>query len=155
MAGLRARPPTLILDIASFVPGFISNLDIAWESPPRARFFSRLSSFSQLILFDKRGTGLSDRVSSMPTLEERMDDVRAVMDAAGSERAALFGISEGGAMSVLFECDLSRADASACFLYGTYSHFPTWVLSHEKLDEFLEVARAKLGDWGHLTLLRT
>src|SRR5215211_5622234 len=72
------------------------------ESPARARFFSRLSSFSRLILFDKRGTGLSDRVSGVATLEEGMDDVRAVMDAAGSERAALFGISEGGAMSLLF-----------------------------------------------------
>ena len=81
-----------------FIPGFISNLEIAWESPARARFFSRLSSFSRLILFDKRGTGLSDRVGAVATLEEGMDDVRAVMDAAGSERAALFGISEGGAM---------------------------------------------------------
>src|SRR4051794_28002375 len=82
-----------------FIPGFISNLEIAWESPARARFFSRLSSFSRLILFYKRGTGLSERVSAVATLEEGMDDVRAVMDAAGSERAALFGISEGGAMS--------------------------------------------------------
>src|SRR5215210_5920745 len=66
-----------------FIPGFISNLEIAWESPTRARFFSRLSSFSRLILFDKRGTGLSDRVSAVATLEEGMDAVRAVMDAAG------------------------------------------------------------------------
>src|SRR4051812_23927333 len=84
------------------VPGFVSNLDLTWEEPNRARFFSRLASFSRLILFDKRGTGLSDRVANMPTLEERMDDVRAVMDAVGSQRAALFGLSDGGSMSLLF-----------------------------------------------------
>jgi pimeloyl-ACP methyl ester carboxylesterase len=79
-----------------FVPGFVSNVEAAWESPRRAGFLHRLASFSRLILFDKRGTGLSDRTSQIFTLEQRMDDVRAVMDAAGSERAALFAISEGG-----------------------------------------------------------
>jgi len=86
-------PPDLIL-----VPGWVSNLDVFWEEPTLARFFTRLSSFSRLILFDKRGTGLSDRVADMPSLEVRMDDVRAVMDHVGSERAALFGYSEGGTM---------------------------------------------------------
>ena len=84
-----------------FIPGFISNLDHYWDDPTLAHFLTRLSSFSRLILLDKRGTGLSDRLGSLPTLEERMDDVRAVMDAVGSERAAIFGISEGGAMSLL------------------------------------------------------
>jgi class 3 adenylate cyclase len=84
------------------VLGFATHLDLQWEMPAFAQFFERLSSFSRLILFDKRGTGLSDPVVDAPTLEERVDDVRAVMDAAGSERAALFGISEGGPMSVLF-----------------------------------------------------
>ena len=70
--------------------------------PSFAPFLERLSSFSRLIRFDKRGTGMSDRVSGAPTLETRMDDVRAVMDAVGSERAAFFGLSEGAAMSVLF-----------------------------------------------------
>jgi pimeloyl-ACP methyl ester carboxylesterase len=84
------------------VLGFATHLELQWESPPFARFFDRISSFSRLILFDKRGTGLSDPVTEAPTLEQRVDDVRAVMDAAGSERAALFGISEGGPMSVLF-----------------------------------------------------
>jgi pimeloyl-ACP methyl ester carboxylesterase len=84
------------------VLGFTTHLELQWDSPPMARFFERLSSFSRLILFDKRGTGLSDPVAEVPTLELRIDDVRAVMDAAGSERAALFGISEGGPMSVLF-----------------------------------------------------
>src|SRR2546426_3160698 len=85
-----------------YVPGWVSNVELIWEKP--TRFLERLASFSRLILFDKRGTGMSDRVSNarLPTLEERMDDVRAVLDAVGSERAALVGHSEGGSMSLLF-----------------------------------------------------
>src|SRR5205823_338784 len=78
------------------VPGWVSNIEVFWEEPSMARFLQRLASFSRLILFDKRGTGLSDRVSDMPNLETRMDDVRAVMDAVRSTRAALLGYSEGG-----------------------------------------------------------
>ena len=85
-----------------FVPGFISNLDHYWDEPNLVHFLSRLSSFSRLILFDKRGTGLSDRGVGFPDFETRMDDVRAVMDAVGFEPAALFGSSDGGPMSVLF-----------------------------------------------------
>ncbi|HEV3365509.1 MAG TPA: alpha/beta hydrolase, partial [Acidimicrobiia bacterium] len=89
------------------VSGWISHLEVDWEGPVFARFLRRLASFSRLIRFDKRGTGLSDRVDvhNLPTLEERIDDVRAVMDAVGSERAALFGISEGGPMSILFSAE--------------------------------------------------
>src|SRR5919106_6343341 len=76
------------------VPGWISNIDLFWEEPRIAHFFARLASFSRLILFDKRATGLSDRVADMPNLESRMDDVRAVMDAVRSPRAALVGYSE-------------------------------------------------------------
>ncbi len=85
------------LDVV-FVMGWVSHLDWFWEEPGFTRFLRRLASFSRLILFDKRGTGLSDRVPDLelPTLEERMDDVRAVMDAAGSRCAALMGVSEGG-----------------------------------------------------------
>jgi pimeloyl-ACP methyl ester carboxylesterase len=87
-----------------FVHGWVSNLEYGWEVPPLARFLSRLASFSRLILFDRRGTGMSDRVPDreLPTLEQRVDDIRTVMDAIGSERAAIFGFSEGGNMSVLF-----------------------------------------------------
>jgi pimeloyl-ACP methyl ester carboxylesterase len=87
-----------------YVPGWISNVELIWERAKPARFLERLASFSRLILFDKRGTGMSDRVSSerLPTLEQRMDDVRAVLDAVGSETAALLGHSEGGNMSLLF-----------------------------------------------------
>jgi pimeloyl-ACP methyl ester carboxylesterase len=87
-----------------FVHGWISHIEHVWEEPSVARFFNRLASFTRLILLDKRGTGMSDPVSldRLPTLEERMDDVRAVMDAAGSSRAALFGTSEAGALNLLF-----------------------------------------------------
>src|SRR5437763_17088682 len=85
-----------------FVPGFISNLDVAWDEPQRAGVWQRLAAFSRLIMFGKRGTGLSDRTVGVPTLEERMDDVRAVMESVGSQQAALFGIGEGGALSMFF-----------------------------------------------------
>jgi class 3 adenylate cyclase len=87
-----------------YVPGWISNIELMWEEPAHAHLLRRLASFSRLILFDKRGTGMSDAVSvdRLPTLEQRMDDVRVVMDAAGSDQAAVFGSSEGGLMSVLF-----------------------------------------------------
>src|SRR5688572_29355497 len=87
-----------------FVMGWVSHLEYFWREPSVARFLRRLATFSRLILFDKRGTGLSDRVpiDQLPTLEQRMDDVRAVLEAVGSERAAIIGISEGGPLSALF-----------------------------------------------------
>src|SRR5258705_6122700 len=85
-----------------YVMGWVSNIEIFWEEPSMAHFLNHLASFSRLILFDKRGTGLSDKVAQLPTLEQRMDDVRSVMDAVGSEKAALLGVSEGGPMSALF-----------------------------------------------------
>jgi pimeloyl-ACP methyl ester carboxylesterase len=87
-----------------YVPGWVSNIEVVWQQPKARRFLERLASFSRLILFDKRGTGMSDRVPNdrLPTLEQRMDDVRAVLDAAESENAALLGHSEGGSMSCLF-----------------------------------------------------
>jgi class 3 adenylate cyclase/alpha-beta hydrolase superfamily lysophospholipase len=103
-----------------FVPGFVSHVEISWEEPTIARFLQRLASFSRLIQFDKRGQGLSDRLGRPPTLEESMDDVRAVMDAAEIERAAVFGISEGGPMSTLLAA--THPDrVSALVLYGTYA----------------------------------
>jgi len=102
------------------VPGWVSNLDVFWEEPRLERLLTRLASFSRLILFDKRGTGLSDRVADMPSLEVRMDDVRAVMDAVGSERAALFGYSEGGAMCILFAATYPDR-ASALILGGAFA----------------------------------
>jgi class 3 adenylate cyclase len=84
------------------VPGFTTHVELSWEYEPSARLLEGLASFARVIIFDRRGSGLSDPVTDAPTLEQRMDDVRAVMDAAGSERAALVGISEGVPMSILF-----------------------------------------------------
>jgi class 3 adenylate cyclase/pimeloyl-ACP methyl ester carboxylesterase len=100
------------------VPPFVSNLELQWEEPAERRYYERLASFCRLIMFDKRGTGLSDRVA-VATLEERMDDVRAVMDDAGSQRAAVFGSSESGALSVLFTTTYPER-VSALVLYGAY-----------------------------------
>jgi pimeloyl-ACP methyl ester carboxylesterase len=100
------------------VPMFVSNLELQWEDPAERRYYERLASFCRLIMFDKRGTGLSDRVA-VATLEERMDDLRAVMDAAGSQRAAVFGSSEGGALSILFTATYPER-VSALVLYGAY-----------------------------------
>jgi class 3 adenylate cyclase len=119
-----------------FVPGFISHLEHYWEAPPIVRFAQRLASFSRLILLDKRGTGLSDRVAGVPTLEQRMDDVRAVMDTVGSERAVVFGISEGGPMSALFAATYPNR-TSALIMYGAFPIFSYWVPTPEALDQLL------------------
>jgi class 3 adenylate cyclase len=103
-----------------FIQGYISNLDLCWEEPGWAYFLSRLAGFSRLIVFDKRGTGLSDRIAGVPHLEERMDDLRAVMDAAGSRRAALFGFSEGGPMSLLFAASYPER-VRAIGIYGGFA----------------------------------
>jgi pimeloyl-ACP methyl ester carboxylesterase len=102
------------------VPGFFSHLELDWEHPAPRHVFERLSSFARLIRFDKRGTGLSDRACGLPDFETRMDDVRAVMDAAGSAQAALFGYSEGGPMCVLFAASYPTR-TRALVLYGTYA----------------------------------
>jgi pimeloyl-ACP methyl ester carboxylesterase/DNA-binding CsgD family transcriptional regulator len=123
------------------VPGFVSHVEVAWEQPNLAHFFSRLSSFSRLILFDKRGTGLSDPVTSAPTIEDRMDDIRAVMDAAGSSHAAVMGVSEGGTLSILFAHEHPER-ATALILYGSWARrlsapdYP-WGLRAEDLESFL------------------
>ena len=128
------------------VPGFVSHVEQAWEDPPYARFLQQLSSFSRLIIFDKRGTGMSERTVEVGTLEQRMDDVRAVMDAAGSKRAALLGVSEGAAMSVLFGATYPER-VSALILYGGLAR-DTWAPDYpcrsEGSDEELE---AWLDQW--------
>jgi pimeloyl-ACP methyl ester carboxylesterase len=105
-----------------YVPGWISNVELNWDEPSHAHVLERLARFSRLILFDKRGTGLSDPVplDRLPPLEERMDDVRAVLDAVGSERTAVFGFSEGGLMSVLFAATYPGR-VTALALYGTFA----------------------------------
>ncbi len=122
-----------------FVPGWVSHLEVGWEDPSFARFLHRLASFSRLIMFDKRGTGLSDRVSlnELPTLEQRMDDVRAVMDAVGSERAAVMGVSEGGSMCALFAATYPER-TSALVLYAANARHPAHGLTPEQLQPILE-----------------
>jgi class 3 adenylate cyclase/pimeloyl-ACP methyl ester carboxylesterase len=102
------------------VSGFVSNLESDWEHPDSAHFLERLARFARLIRFDKRGTGLSDRSVGLPDLGTRMDDVRAVLDAVASERAALFGYSEGGPLSMLFAAT-HPGRTRALVLYGTYA----------------------------------
>ena len=121
------------------VLGWVSHLAYVWELPAMARFLERLASFSRLILFDKRGTGMSDRVHPLPTLEQRMDDVRAVLDAVASERAAVMGISEGGVMSALFAATYPERTA-ALIINGSYPSrlqrpgFP-WGMPAAKFEE--------------------
>jgi pimeloyl-ACP methyl ester carboxylesterase len=126
------------------VPGFVSNVEATWEVPEAAAFLRRLASFSRLIVFDKRGTGLSDRVAvrDLPGLEARMDDVRAVMDAARSERASLFGISEGGPMSVLFAASYPRR-VDRMVLYGSYAR-----RSDAERDNGAGMIRTIESEWG-------
>src|SRR6266436_5415587 len=103
-----------------FVTGFVSNIEAIWQSPDHTAFFRRLGSFCRVILFDKRGTGMSDRGSQIFTLEQRMHDVQAILDEVGCERAALFGVSEGGPMSLLYAATYP-ARTSALVLYGSYA----------------------------------
>jgi pimeloyl-ACP methyl ester carboxylesterase len=134
------------------VPGWISNVEVFWEEPSAVRFLESLARFSRVILFDKRGTGLSDRVPDMPGLETRMDDVRAVMDAAGSERAALFGYSEGGPLCVLFAATYPDR-ASALITHGSYarrirSSDSPWMPSAEEVGALHRVHRPGVGGAG-------
>ena len=134
-----------------FVMGWVSHLEMFWEEPSFARFLNRLASFSRLILFDKRGTGLSDAVpiEQLPTLEERMDDVRAVMHAAGSTRAVVMGVSEGGTMSSLFAATYPEHTAGIVII-GGYARrlraddYP-WGPTPEQREAFIEMLER---EWG-------
>jgi pimeloyl-ACP methyl ester carboxylesterase len=131
---LGAGPRDLV-----YVPGTISHLEWAWEEPSLARLYERLASFSRLIVFDKRGTGMSERVE-VATPEERIDDIRAVMDAAGSERAAVMGVSEGGTVSALFAATYPDR-VSSLILYASLvtglpdDDFP-WAPPQEAYEEY-------------------
>ncbi len=131
-------------------PGFISHLDIMWEEPSVVHFYSRLASFRRVVTFDKRGTGLSDPAMHAPTLEESVDDLRAVMDAAGCERADIVGISEGGTMAILMTA--SHPDrVKALVLYGTFTRllrardYPLGV-TEEQLSALVELSAKGWGE---------
>jgi pimeloyl-ACP methyl ester carboxylesterase len=121
-----------------FVSGWITHVELGWDDSLEAAFRRRLAAFSRLILFDKRGTGLSDRVpvDQLPILEERMDDVRAVMDAVASDRAALMGVSEGGPLSALFAATYPERTA-ALIIYGSFARAGAALLSQDELDNRL------------------
>jgi class 3 adenylate cyclase len=132
-----------------YAPPFVSHVELAWEVPGLAAYFRRLASFSRLILFDKRGTGMSDRVGSLPTLETRMDDLRAVMDAAGSERAALIGVSDGGPMAILFAATYPDR-AWALVLEGTFAR-TMWAPDYPwgtREEEFERDLAEEMQGWG-------
>jgi class 3 adenylate cyclase len=141
-----------------FVMGWVSHIEYFWDEPSFAHFLDRLASFSRLILFDKRGTGLSDRVPDhqLPTIEQRMDDVRAVMDAAGSDHASLFGISEGGPMCAVFAATYPER-TSALVMYGTYAKriwspdYP-WAPTPEERQQWYDLLEQ---GWGGVTDIAT
>jgi len=141
-----------------WVPGFVSNIELAWEEPQLAHHLTRLARFSRLILFDKRGTGLSDRVppDALPTLEERMEDLVVVLDAVGSERAALFSHSEGGNLATLFAATKpARTIAlvtAGIFAKRTWSPDYPWAPTPEQRAIEIEAAER---DWGGQASLST
>ncbi len=131
------------------IPGFVSHLELMFEAPEAERYFGRLASFGRVVMYDKRGQGLSDRPPTPPTLEQSMEDARAVLDSAGVERAAVFGISEGGPMSMLLAASYPER-VSSLVLYGTWPRllrsedYPEGV-DGEAFEAFVEMA---VRDWG-------
>jgi class 3 adenylate cyclase len=128
------------------IPGTISHVELYWEFPMNEYLLKRLTSFSRVIVFDKRGQGLSDRVGEQ-TLEERIGDVRAVMDAAGSGRATIYGWSEGGAMALMFAATYPER-ASALVLCGSYASMKAdpWAVTREQFDQFLGILEKHWGE---------
>lgn len=134
-----------------FVPGWISHLDLWWDSPVTAGWLERFGRFARVIMFDKRGTGLSDRDCGLPGVDQRMDDIRAVMDAAGSNRAAILGISEGGSLAALFAA--SHPDrCQALVLHGAFAKFTSWFPTQDELDAFFDYVREKWGSGDNMAL---
>lgn len=134
------------------IPGTLSHVELLWEVPSNEHLLKRLTAFARVIVFDKRGQGLSDRVAEQ-TLEERTGDVRAVMDAAGSERATIYGWSQGGPMCLMFAATYPER-TSSLVLYGTFASMRAepWSVSPERLDHFLDVLETR---WGEGALVLT
>jgi class 3 adenylate cyclase len=132
-----------------FVPLFVSNIELYWEQPDLARWLQRLGSYARVAIFDKRGTGGSDRVSELPGIELRMDDLRAVMDAAGMEQAAVLGVSEGGPLSALFAATYPQR-CRALVLYGSFVKFLSWFPTEEAFEQFLGYVEQSWGSGASL-----
>ncbi len=138
-----------------YVPTWISQVELLWEEPHLNRFFSRLASFTRLILFDRRGSGLSDPMVGVPTLEEQMDDVNAVLDAAESPSAAVVAMLEGGPMAMLFAASFPER-VRALMLYTTFARSTRsddvpWAQTKEERDAVIE---EMMGEWGRASRLR-
>jgi len=134
------------------IPGTLAHLDVFWSIPSYQRLLKRLTAFARVIIFDKRGQGLSDRVVAEQTIEERIDDVRAVMDAAGSESATIYGWSEGGPMSIMFAATYPKR-VTAMVLYGTFASVKDepWAVAREDSEAAMVDIEAH---WGEAVLLR-
>ncbi len=134
-----------------YAPGFISHLEIYWEEPTIARWLERLGSFCRVVMFDKRGTGMSDRVRDLPSMDDRMDDVRMVMDAVGIEKAAVFGLSEGGSMAMMFAA--SHPDrCHSLTLYGSFAKFSSWIGTDEEFDGLIDYIDNQWGSGASMPL---
>jgi pimeloyl-ACP methyl ester carboxylesterase len=118
------------------IPGFISHIEHVWDSPDQSRWLNHLARRARVTLFDKRGTGLSDRLGQLPNLDQRMDDARAVMDAANIARAAIMGVSEGGSLATLFAASQPQR-CTALILYGAFARFSDWFPTEQKFNGFL------------------
>jgi pimeloyl-ACP methyl ester carboxylesterase/class 3 adenylate cyclase len=126
------------------IPGFISHVEHVWDSPDASRWLNHVARRARVVTFDKRGTGLSDRLGQLPNLDQRMDDARAVMDAAGIERATVMGVSEGGSLAALFAASHPER-CSSLILYGAFARFSDWFPTKQKFDGFLNYIETAWG----------
>jgi class 3 adenylate cyclase/pimeloyl-ACP methyl ester carboxylesterase len=133
------------------VPGFISQIETYWEQPDWAKWLERLGQFTKVAMFDKRGTGLSDRGVAVPDMDKRMDDIRAVMDAAGMETAYVMGISEGGSLASVFAAYQPQR-CEGLILYGAFARFESWFPTQEALEELFHYAEEYWGTGAALPL---
>jgi len=132
-------------------PPFVSNIENYWDEPDFARWLHRFGSYARCVMFDKRGTGMSDRVAELPGLDVRMEDLTAVMDAVGMKRSAVMGVSEGGPLAALFAATYpERCDALV--LYGSFARFASWLPTEEALAQFLDYIEQTWGTGGSLPL---
>ncbi|HEX6795904.1 MAG TPA: alpha/beta fold hydrolase [Casimicrobiaceae bacterium] len=132
-----------------FCPGFVGHIESRWSEPGMARFLRGMGEFARVVMFDKRGTGMSDRVENVPGLDERVDDMRAVMDALGIERAAIMGPSEGGSLAAYFAATHPHR-CQALVLYGAFARFASWIASDEALQRLIEYIDTSWGSGGSL-----
>jgi pimeloyl-ACP methyl ester carboxylesterase len=130
-------------------PPFVSSIEAYWDEPNAARWLLRLGSYARVVMLDKRGTGMSDAVTELPDLDERIDDIRAAMDAAGMERAAMVGMSEGGPVAALFAATYPQR-CRALILYGAFAQFSSWIPTEAAFADFLDYIDKAWGTGGSM-----